>query len=82
MCIPPNTRRVGYIDSIHGPLDGPLYTVQHSPYCVRAAGLCHLSGLSTSVSANAAREIAQRKCVAGRDRTQDLGFDTKLERPT
>ena len=34
------------------------------------------------VSANAAREIAQRKCVAGRDRTQDLGSGTKLERPT
>ena len=24
-CIPPNPRRVGYIDPIHGPLDGPLY---------------------------------------------------------
>ena len=24
-CIPPNSRRVGYIDPIHGPLDGPLY---------------------------------------------------------
>ena len=23
-CIPPNPRRVGYIDPIHGPLDGPL----------------------------------------------------------
>ena len=24
-CIPPNPRRVEYIDHIHGPLDGPLY---------------------------------------------------------
>ena len=24
-CIPPNPKRVGYIDPIHGPLDGPLY---------------------------------------------------------
>ena len=24
-CISPNPRRVGYIDSIHEPLDGPLY---------------------------------------------------------
>jgi len=24
-CIPPNPRRVGYIDPIHVPLDGPLY---------------------------------------------------------
>jgi len=24
-CIPPNSRRVGYIVSIHGPLDEPLY---------------------------------------------------------
>ena len=24
-CIPQNPRRVGYIVSIHGPLDGPLY---------------------------------------------------------
>ena len=24
-CITPNPRRVGYIDPIHGPLDGPLY---------------------------------------------------------
>jgi len=24
-CIPPNPRRVGYIDPTHGPLDGPLY---------------------------------------------------------
>jgi len=24
-CIPPNHRMVGYIDSIHGPLDGSLF---------------------------------------------------------
>ena len=24
-CIPPNPKRVGYIDPIHGPLDEPLY---------------------------------------------------------
>ena len=24
-CIPPNPIRVGYINPIHGPLDGPLY---------------------------------------------------------
>ena len=24
-CISPNSRRVGYIVPIHGPLDGPLY---------------------------------------------------------
>ena len=28
-CIPPNPRRVGYIDPIHGPLDGPLYVGSH-----------------------------------------------------
>ena len=28
-CIPPNPRRVGYIDPIHGPLDGPLYMGSH-----------------------------------------------------
>ena len=27
--IPPNPRRVGYIDPIHGPLDGPLYMDSH-----------------------------------------------------
>ena len=29
ICIPPNPRRVGYIDPIHGPLDGPLYMGSH-----------------------------------------------------
>jgi len=28
-CIPPNPRRVGFIDHIHGPLDGPLYMGSH-----------------------------------------------------
>ena len=28
-CIPPNPRRVEYIDPIHGPLDGPLYMGSH-----------------------------------------------------
>jgi len=28
-CIPPNPRRVGYIDPIHGSLDGPLYMGSH-----------------------------------------------------
>ena len=28
-CIPPNPRRVGYIDPIHGPLDEPLYMGSH-----------------------------------------------------
>ena len=28
-CIPPNPRRVGYIDPIHGPLDRPLYMGSH-----------------------------------------------------
>ena len=28
-CIPPNPRRVGYIDPIHGPLDGHLYMGSH-----------------------------------------------------
>ena len=28
-CIPPNPRRVGYIDPIRGPLDGPLYMGSH-----------------------------------------------------
>ena len=28
-CIPPNPRRVGYKDPIHGPLDGPLYMGSH-----------------------------------------------------
>ena len=27
--IPPNSRRVGYIVSVHGPLDGPLYMGSH-----------------------------------------------------
>ena len=27
--IPPNPRMVGYIDPIHGPLDGPLYMGSH-----------------------------------------------------
>ena len=46
MCIPPNPRRVGYIDPIHGPLDGPLYMGshihQHFFSCIRrrAAHLC------------------------------------------
>ena len=30
-CIPPNPRRVGYIDPIHGPLDGPLYMGSYTP---------------------------------------------------
>ena len=35
-CIPPNPRRVGYIDPIHGPLDGPLYMGSHiHQYMVR-----------------------------------------------
>jgi len=25
VCIPPNPRRVGNMEPIHGPLDGPLY---------------------------------------------------------
>jgi len=29
VCIPPKPKRVGYIDSIHGPLDGPLYMCSH-----------------------------------------------------
>ena len=29
-CIPPNPRRVGYIDPIHGPLEGPLYMVSNN----------------------------------------------------
>ena len=28
-CIPPNPRMVGYIDPIHGSLDGPLYMGSH-----------------------------------------------------
>ena len=28
-CIPPNPRRVGYVDPIHGPLDGSLYMGSH-----------------------------------------------------
>ena len=28
-CIPPNPRRMGYIDPIHGPLDEPLYMGSH-----------------------------------------------------
>ena len=28
-CIAPNPRRVGYIDPIHGSLDGPLYMGSH-----------------------------------------------------
>src|SRR6185295_10847013 len=28
-CIPPNPKRVGYIDPIHGPLDEPLYMGSH-----------------------------------------------------
>jgi len=28
-CIPPNPRRVGYIDPIHEPLDGPLHMGSH-----------------------------------------------------
>ena len=28
-CIPPNPRRVGYINPIHGPLNGPLYMGSH-----------------------------------------------------
>ena len=42
ICIPPNPRRVGYIDSIHGPLDGPLYMgsiyTNTSPYYAQANG--------------------------------------------
>ena len=29
VCIPPNPRRVGYINPIHRPLDGPLYMGSH-----------------------------------------------------
>ena len=29
VCIPPNPRRVGYIDPIHGLLDWPLYMGSH-----------------------------------------------------
>jgi hypothetical protein len=28
-CIPPNSKRVEYIDPIHEPLDGPLYMRSH-----------------------------------------------------
>ena len=28
-CIPPNPKRVGYIDPIHGPLDETLYMSSH-----------------------------------------------------
>ena len=35
-CIPPNPRRVGYIDPIHGPLDGPLYmgSIYSNTFCM------------------------------------------------
>ena len=33
-CIPPNPRRVGYIDPIHEPLDGPLYGLTYTPTLV------------------------------------------------
>ena len=47
-CIPPNPRRVGYIDPIHVPLDGPQYMGSHihqhfpPPMCrfTRLALLC------------------------------------------
>ena len=43
-CIPLNPRRVGYIDPIHGPLDGPLYMGshihQHPPQSEQPAQRC------------------------------------------
>ena len=44
ICIPPNPRRVGYIDPIHEPLDGPLYMDshihQHPPQSEQPAQRC------------------------------------------
>ena len=36
-CIPPNPRRVGYIDPIHGPLDGPLDMGSHIHHVAKMA---------------------------------------------
>ena len=41
-CIPPNPRRVGYIDPIHGPLDGPLYMGSH----IHQQNVCVMSSIS------------------------------------
>jgi hypothetical protein len=43
-CIPPNPRRVEYIDHVHGPVDGPLYMGsdihQHPPQSELPAQRC------------------------------------------
>ena len=49
-CIPPNPRRVGYIDPIHGPLDEPLYIGSHIHQqacrkCRRRKSFCKTQGL-------------------------------------
>ena len=55
-CIPPNPRRVGYIVSIHGPLDGPLYM---SPHINQQGALNFCSWMWTQ---EAERRQMQRGC--------------------
>ena len=57
---------------------GGLYPWSNIPPTACEPGVAR----SKSQHTRDAGEIAQRKCVAGRDRTQDLGSGTKLERPT
>ena len=44
-CIPPNPRRVGYIDPIHGHLDGPLYIGSHIHQQNDCSSVTHISDI-------------------------------------
>ena len=56
-CIPPNPRRVGYIDPIHGPLDGPLYMGSHIHQHYPHLEIDHITKVETSTFRNCSSGI-------------------------
>ena len=62
-CIPPNPKRVGYIDHLHRPLDGPLYMRSHIHQQNANKSLTSLQESELSVAATAHQQCAsQGKC--------------------
>ena len=56
-CIPPNPRRVGYIDPIHGPLYGPLYMGSHIHQHYPHSEIDHITKVETSTFRNCSSGI-------------------------
>ena len=62
VCIPPNPRRVGYINTIHRPLDGPLYMGPHIHQPPRQSELpAHRCSRLDNKKANTPRSLNYRR---------------------